>query len=108
MLNILMQKEFVIAKCDVYCRWTGPFPRYRCYVNDELFSERTWIWNDVYLEESFQIQAVPGRYTVRVELLDTEHASIKVRNLRVDTGHGFVAPDGRVEILAAGASHEST
>ena len=51
-----MQTEFVIAKCDVYCKWTGPYPRYRCYVNDELFSERTWIWQDVYLEENLQIQ----------------------------------------------------
>jgi hypothetical protein len=103
-----MQKEFVIAKCDVYCKWTGPFPRYRCYVNDELFSERTWIWRDAYLEESFQIQAVPGRYTVRVELLDTEHASIKVRNLRVDTGHGHIGRDGLLHINRSGKLDEST
>jgi hypothetical protein len=103
-----MQKEFVIAKCDVYCRWTGPFPRYRCYVNDELFSERTWIWNDVYLEENLQIQAVPGRYTVRVELLDIEHASIKVRNLRVDTGPGVIGSDGALHIYVPENVNEST
>ena len=103
-----MQTEFVIAKCDVYCKWTGPFPRYRCYVNDELFSERTWIWRDVYLEESLQIQAVPGRYTIRVELLDTEHASIKVRNLRVDTGPGQIGRDGLLHINRSGKLDEST
>jgi hypothetical protein len=103
-----MQTEFVIAKCDVYCKWTGPYPRYRCYVNDELFSERTWIWQDVYLEESFQIQAPAGKYTVRVELLDTAHASIKVRNLRVDHGPGVIAPDGRVQIYTPERSNEST
>jgi hypothetical protein len=103
-----MQTEFVIAKCDVYCKWTGPFPRYRCYVNDELFSERTWIWRDVYLEESLQIQAVPGQYTIRVELLDTEHASIKVRNLRVDTGPGQIGRDGLLHINRSGKLDEST
>ena len=103
-----MQTEFVIAKCDVYCRWTGPYPRYRCYVNGELFSERTWIWQDVYLEESFQIQAPVGKYTVRVELLDTEHASIKVRNLRVENGPAVIAPDGRVHIYTPERSNEST
>lgn len=103
-----MQTEFVIAKCDVYCRWTGPYPRYRCYVNDELFTERTWIWTDVYLEESFQIQAPVGKYTVRVELLDTEHASIKVRNVRVDHGPAVIAPDGRVQIYTPEKPNEDT
>ena len=103
-----MQTEFAIVKCDVYCKWTGPYPRYRCYVNDELFSERTWIWQDVYLEESLQIQAAPGKYAVRVELLDTEHARIKVRNVRVDTGPAVIAPDGRVHIYTPERSNEST
>ena len=102
-----MQTEFVVAKCDVYCRWTGPYPRYRCYVNDELFTERTWIWQDVYLEESFQIQAPVGKYTVRVELLDTEHASIKVRNLRVEHGPAVIAPDGRVQVYTPEKSNEN-
>jgi hypothetical protein len=103
-----MQTEFVIAKCDVYCQWSGPFPRYRCYVNDELFSERTWIWQGAYLEESLQIQAAPGKYAVRVELLDPEHATIKMRNLRVDTGPAVMAPDGRVHIYTPENPNEST
>jgi hypothetical protein len=102
-----MQTEFIIAKYDVYCRWTGPYPRYRCYVNDELFSERTWIWNDVYLEESFQIQAPVGKYTVRVELLDTEHASIKVRNFRVEQGPGLIGRDGALHVYTPEKSNES-
>jgi hypothetical protein len=103
-----MQTEFVIAKCDVHCNWTGPFPRYRCYVNDELFAERTWIWNDVYLEESFQIQAPVGKYSVRVELMDVEHASIRVRNLRVDRGPGMIGPDNQLYIYASEIENEST
>ena len=103
-----MQTEFAIVKCDVYCKWTGPYPRYRCYVNNELFSERTWIWQDVYLEEIFQIQAPPGKYTIQVELMDTEHASIKVCNVQVDTGPAVIAPDGRVHIYTPERSNEST
>ena len=103
-----MQTEFVVAKCDIYCQWSGPYPRYRCYVNDELFTERTWTWHDVYLEESFQIQAPPGKYTVRVELLDTEHARLKVRNLRVDTGPAIIARDGTVQIYTPERPNEST
>jgi len=53
-------------------------------VNEELFTERTWIWSDVYLEEMFQISAPPGRYTIRFENVDPELGIIKVRNFRVD------------------------
>ena len=71
-----MGTEFVSAVCDVHIKWKGgPPPRYRCYVNDELFTERTWIWTDQYLEENLQIQAEPGHYVVRFELLDSEQRS---------------------------------
>lgn len=94
-----MQTEFVIATCDVYIKWKGgPPPRYRCYVNDELFTERTWIWTDQYLEEMLQIQAPPGQYEVRYELLDTERARLKVHNLRIETGPAVIDQHGRVQI----------
>lgn len=94
-----MQTEFVIAVCDVYCKWKGgPPPRYRCYVNDELFTERTWIWQGQYLEENIQIQAEPGHYEVRYELLDPEHSRLKVHNLRIETGPAIIDRQGRVQI----------
>ncbi len=93
-----MQPEFVIVKADVYMKWGDHPPRYRCYIGDELFTERTWIWRDVYLEEQFQIQAPPGKYPLRVELVDSEHGSLKVRNLRVDTGPAIISKDGFIQI----------
>jgi hypothetical protein len=97
-----MQTEFVLAICDVYVKWKGgPPPRYRCYVNDELFTERTWIWTDQYLEEHIQIQAGPGHYDVRYELLDTDHARIKVHNLRIGTGPAVIDRQGRVQIYTS-------
>ena len=94
-----MQTEFVMAACDVCVEWKqGNPPRYRCYVNDELFTERSWIWHDRYLEEHIPIQAKPGHYTLRYELVDHEHASIKVDNLRVETGPAIIDCQGRVQI----------
>ena len=93
-----MQPEFVMAQCDVYCKWSGEPPRYRCFVNDELFIERTWIWHKEYLEESIQINAPPGKYQVRYELVDTANAAIKVRNLRIGTGPAIITPQGQVQI----------
>lgn len=81
-----MTTHFVQVLCNVSCNWSGEPPRYRAYVNNELFTERTWIWNNMYLEEMFQIQAAPGMYVVRYELVDTDSAELRVKNFRVKTG----------------------
>ena len=93
-----MQTHFVIAKCDVYCEWSKTSPIYRCYVNDELFAERTWIWKNSYLEESLQIQAPVGRYQVRFELVTSKDSILTTKNLRVFSGPAVVAPDGTIQI----------
>ena len=93
-----MQTEFVIVASDVNCEWSGKPPRYRCYVNDELFTERTWIWKDVYLEEALQIQAQPGMYNIRYELVDVDSAQLNVGNFRIKIGPASVDQMGRITI----------
>jgi len=95
-----MLAEFVVAVCDVRCTWSEPTPppRYRCYVNDELFTERTWIWTGEYLQESIQLLAPPGKYRVKYELVDPVDVSIIVSNLRIEQGPAVIAPDGSVHI----------
>ena len=93
-----MQAEFVMAQCDVYCKWADESPRYRCYVNNELFTERTWIWHKQYLEETLQIQALPGNYHIRYELVNPENASIKVKNLRIVNGPAIINLENAIQI----------
>jgi hypothetical protein len=81
-----MTKHFVRVLADVDCEWEGLNPIYRMYVNDELFSERTWYWTTEYLEEMLQIEAVPGDYSLRWELVPPHLAQITVKNIRVDYG----------------------
>lgn len=84
-----MTKQFVRVLCDIYCEWEGLAPTYRVYVNDELFAERTWIWEDnLFLEELLQIEADPGEYTIRHELVPPNLATLTVKNIRVDHGAG--------------------
>lgn len=85
-----MARQFIRLLADVHCEWEGLSPIYRAYVNDELFAERTWTWTDHYLEECFQIQAEPGEYRVRYELVPPHLAALTVTNLRVDYGPGTV------------------
>jgi hypothetical protein len=85
-----MTKEFVRVLADVDCEWEGLKPTYRVYVNDEMFTERTWRWTDSYLEEMLQIEAEPGDYTLRWELVPPCLAQLKVSNVRVDYGPATV------------------
>ena len=86
-----MTKKFVRVLADVHCSWEGLDPIYRVYVNDELFAERTWRYgNDVYLEEMLQIEAEPGKYHLRWELVPPHLAELTVQNVRVDYGPGNI------------------
>ena len=81
-----MTKKFVRVLTDLHCDWEGLPPTYRVFVNDELFTERTWIWTQAYLEEALQIEAVPGTYQIRYELVPPFLATLRLENMRVDGG----------------------
>ena len=87
-----MSKQFVRVLSDIHCDWEGLPPIYRVFVNDELFTERTWIWDDdaIYLEEMLQIEAEPGEYQIRHELVPPHLAQLRVENMRVDFGPGTI------------------
>lgn len=65
-------------------------PRYRLYFNDDLITERTWIWDmNTYIEESLIVNAEQGiSNTLRLDLLksDPMHLSqFGLQNLKVNT-----------------------
>jgi len=94
-----MTTKFVRVLADVRCDWEGLNPTYRVYVNDELFAERTWRWTDSYLEEMLQIEAEPGKYHLRWELVPPHLAQLKVENVRVDFGPGNIKNNTLLRIL---------
>ena len=82
-----MTQQFVRVLADVHCDCAvDQRPIYRLYVNDELFTERTWIWENVYLEEVITILAEPGDYVIRYELVPGTTAGLNIQNLRVAEG----------------------
>lgn len=78
--------HFVRVLCDVHCDWEDKPPEYRVFVDNELFTERTFIWQDSYLEELLQIEAPEGKYNIRYELVQPCQATLDVRNMRVELG----------------------
>jgi hypothetical protein len=92
--------KFVKVSFNIDCKWKGgPPPAYRVYVNDELFTERTWIWRGYYLNEMLQIDAEPGQYRVRVEAVQPIGGKFKTRNYQVDHGDAQWHDTNILEIL---------
>ena len=81
-----MARHFVRVLCDVYCDWQGPDPVYRVYVDNELFTERTFSWPDCFLEEMIQIEAEPGNYEIKYEVVSPGLVQLRTENMRVDFG----------------------
>ena len=81
-----MNKSYVRVLSKIDCDWEGLNPVYRLYVNDELFSERVWRWTNDYLEEVIQVEAEPGDYNLRYELVEPHLATLKVGSLTVEYG----------------------
>ena len=81
-----MSKSYVRVLSKIDCDWEGLNPVYRLYVNDELFSEREWRWTNDYLEEIIQVEAEPGEYNLRYELVEPHLATLKVGSLTVEYG----------------------
>lgn len=98
MVNIIMTTNPVIVTCDVRCEWRKRPPSYRAYVGNELFTERTWLWENAYLEETFQINAKPGKYIIKYEVLEGNRATLTATNFRVDHGPASVTQEGEIEI----------
>jgi hypothetical protein len=94
-----MAKHFVRILSNIDCNWTGLSPVYRLYVNDELFTERTWRWTDSALEENLQIEAEPGVYELRYELQTPNLAELLVGQLTVGYGPAEIIDNTHFRIV---------
>ena len=87
-----MQTKSVQVQCDVFCKWNGEDTRYRVYVNNELFAERSWIWSgkEYYLEAIITIEAPPGQYEIKYELLEPACSKFGIKNMQVISGNATI------------------
>jgi hypothetical protein len=85
-----MNRKEVVVRADVSVDWQGDPPRIRVYVGNELFTERTWIWQEgYYLEEMLAVNAPPGNYDLRWELVPPSQGTIEVKNVRIEHGSAY-------------------
>lgn len=95
---IMSKQQDVLVTCDVDIEPITPIVRYRVYVGDCLFTERTWRWSEHFLRENIQIRANKGKYQIRIELVHNDKAWLRVNNWRVVRGKATVNDVGFLEI----------
>ena len=95
-----MNRQSVVVKADVSVDWQDDPPRYRIYVGNEMFTERTWIWREQYLEEMLVVNEPPGKYNLRWELVPPAQGTIEVKNIRIEHGsdHAYIKKDSQLRI----------
>lgn len=96
----MLDKKFVKIRFDVRCKWSAFPPQYRVFVNDEMFAERTYIWEEgQYIKEMLQVEAEPGIYSFRIEQLSPKTGEFEVSNPYVQIGDARILDGNRFEIL---------
>jgi hypothetical protein len=95
-----MNRQTVVIKADVSIDWQGDPPNYRIYIGSEMFTERTWIWQEQYLEELLVVHASPGKYNLRWELVPPAQGTIEVKNIRIVQGsdHAHIKKESQLRI----------
>jgi hypothetical protein len=65
-----------------------------------MFTERTWIWQEQYLEEMLVVNAPPGKYNLRWELVTPAQGKIEIKNVRIAHGsdHAYIKKDSQLRI----------
>ena len=101
----MKKTQAVTVAYDVYMDWSGHPPRYRTWVDDQLFLERTFTWQHCYVEDRLVIlvQALKTagqqtQHNIHVDLMDRDQARLTVVNWRVIDGPGVVDQQGQLYI----------
>ena len=86
-------KEYKI-NIDVFCvKHNNENPVYRIYLDGDLITERTYIWNNAkppatnegqYVKENIWVNLGPGTHNVKLESVDPNFKGFYFKNLMVD------------------------
>lgn len=76
-----------VITVDIYCNWDAEPQAYRVYVDDDLLTERTYLWRntDQYVQENIIVHVEPGQHQLKIIPVDPNFHGFTWRNLVVDS-----------------------
>lgn len=75
-----------ILTVDIFCHWDAAPPAYRIYVDDELLTERTYLWrnSEQFVRENIVISAVPGEHQFKLVPVGPNFSGFQWQNFTVN------------------------
>lgn len=70
---------------DIYASWGDIAPRYRIYVDNDLLTERDFVWNGTsqFIRENLIVNLNSGTHTLRVEQIN-DSGTIRTENVMLN------------------------
>jgi hypothetical protein len=74
-----------VLTVDVYAHWGDVPPRYRVYVDNDLLTERDFIWGGahIYMRENIIVNLEPGTHVLKVEQINS-NGTIRTENVTLN------------------------
>lgn len=71
---------------DLMCEKTVPNAGYRVIVDNELMTERDYIWDNAneYVRENVPLQLEPGIHTLEIQNLDRANSTFHINNITIN------------------------
>ena len=74
-----------VITADIYAHWGDRTPAYRVYVDNDLLTERDFIWpsHEIFIRENIEVDLGAGSHTINIEHINGQ-GSIEVKNIMVN------------------------
>ena len=71
---------------DLYCSIVREHVPYRLYINDELMTERDYIWDNTkeYITEGVPLFLDHGTHTINIENLNPNNGTLSINTIRLN------------------------
>ena len=71
---------------DILCDWQTEPEAYRLYIDDDLYTERTYIWRNPHqwVREILVAELAPGKHTIKIQPVNSEFQGFKLSNFAID------------------------
>ena len=87
--------ETYIIEFYLYCKWKDLPPTYRLYFDDELMTERTYIWdNETHvLQERLPVMTDSNKVNILIEQVGQHSGTFSVKHIKTDPPELYINVD---------------
>ena len=76
----------LVIEVDILCEWQTEPQAYRLYINDDLYTERTYIWHNPneWVREMLVAELTAGEHSIKILPVNNEFPGFKSANFAIN------------------------